>query len=84
VSCQFLLQGILPSQGLNPCLLWLLHGQTGSLPLALPGEQNNTVQMKKQGKNLEHEINAEEIGNLPQKEFRVMILKMIQNLRTEA
>ena len=25
--------------------------------------------------------NEEEIGNLPQKEFRVMILNMIQNLR---
>ena len=25
-----------------------------------------------------------EIGNLPEKEFRVMIVKMIQDLRTEA
>ena len=29
----FLLQGILPTQGLNPCLLHLPHWQTGSLPL---------------------------------------------------
>ena len=37
-------------------------------------------QMKEQGKNLQNEINEEEIGNLPEKEFRVMIVKMIQNL----
>ena len=38
-------------------------------------------QMKEQGKNLQDQINEEEIGNLPEKEFRVMIVKMIQNLR---
>ena len=38
-------------------------------------------QMKEQGKNLEDQINEEEIGNLPEQEFRVMIVKMIQNLR---
>ena len=37
--------------------------------------------MKEHGKNLEDKINEEEIGNLPEKEFRVMIVKMIQNLR---
>ena len=37
-------------------------------------------QMKKQGKNLQDRINEEEIGNLPEKEFIVMIIKMIQNL----
>ena len=37
-------------------------------------------QMKEQGKNLQVQINKEEIGNLPEKEFRVMIVKMIQNL----
>ena len=36
--------------------------------------------MKEQGKNLQDQINEEEIGNLPEKEFRVMIVKMIQNL----
>ena len=38
-------------------------------------------QMKEQGKNLKDQINEEEIGNLPEKEFRVKIVKMIQNLR---
>ena len=37
--------------------------------------------MKEQDKNLQDQINEEEIGILPGKEFRVMILKMIQNLR---
>ena len=36
--------------------------------------------MKKQGKNPPDETNEEEIGSLPEKEFRVMIVKMIQNL----
>ena len=36
--------------------------------------------MKEQGKNLQDQINEDEIGNLPQKKFRVMIGKMIQNL----
>ena len=36
--------------------------------------------MKEQGKNLQDQINEDEIGNLPEKEFRVMIGKMIQNL----
>ena len=34
MGCQFLLQGIFPTQGLNRCLL---HWQVGSLPLVPPG-----------------------------------------------
>ena len=37
-------------------------------------------QMKEQGKNLEDQKNEEERGNVPEKEFSVMIVKMIQNL----
>ena len=37
LGCHALLQGIFPTQGLNPCLLVLLHWQLGSLPLAPPG-----------------------------------------------
>ena len=36
--------------------------------------------MKEQGKNLQDQINEEEIGNLLENEFRVMIVKIIQNL----
>ena len=38
VDCHFLLQGIFPTQGLNPSLLHLLHWQVDSLPLAIPGK----------------------------------------------
>ena len=37
--------------------------------------------MKEQGKNPPDQTNEEEIGSLPEKELRVMIVKMIQNLR---
>ena len=36
--------------------------------------------MKEQGKNPPDLTNEAEIGSLPEKEFRVMIVKMIQNL----
>ena len=39
--------------------------------------------MKEQGKNPPNQTNEEEIGSLPEKEFRVMIVKMIQNLGIE-
>ena len=36
--------------------------------------------MKEQGENPPDQTNEEEIGSLPEKEFRVMIVKTIQNL----
>ena len=36
--------------------------------------------MKEQGQNTPDLTNEEEIGSLTEKEFRIMILKMIQNL----
>ena len=36
----FLLQGIFPNQGSNMHLLYLLHWQANSLPLAPPGKPN--------------------------------------------
>ena len=39
--------------------------------------------MKQQGKNPPDQTNEEEIGSLPEKEFRVMIVKVIQNLEIE-
>ena len=36
--------------------------------------------MKEQGKNPPYLANEEEIGSLPEKEIRIMIVKMIQNL----
>ena len=37
--------------------------------------------MKEKDKNLQEQHNEEEISNLSKKEFRVMIVKMIQDLR---
>ena len=42
--------------------------------------QRNTQQRKEKGKNPPDQTNEEEIASLPEKEFRVMIVKMIQNL----
>ena len=38
-------------------------------------------QMKGQVKTPEKQLSEVKIGNLPEKEFRIMIVKMIQNLR---
>ena len=43
--------------------------------------QRNTPQMKEQTRNTEVQINEEEIGKLPEKEFRIMIVKMIKTLK---
>ena len=42
--------------------------------------QRNTTQMKEQARNPEVQINEEEIGKLPEKEFRIMIVKRTKNL----
>ena len=39
--------------------------------------------MKKQTWNTEVQINEDEIGKFPEKEFRIMILKMIKNLENK-
>ena len=39
--------------------------------------QRNTQQMNEQGKNPPDQTNEEEVGSLPEKEFRVMIVKII-------
>ena len=45
--------------------------------------QRNTTQMKEQTRNTELQINEEEIGKPPEKEFRIMIVKMIKNLENQ-
>ena len=44
--------------------------------------QRNTTQMKERTRNTEVQINEEEIGKLPQKEFRIMIVKMIKKKKS--
>ena len=46
-------------------------------------KQRNTQQVKKQDKCPPNQTKEEEIGNLPDKEFQIMILKMIQNLENK-
>ena len=42
--------------------------------------QRNTQQVMEQDKCPRNQTKEEEIGNLPDKEFQIMIVKMIQNL----
>ena len=45
--------------------------------------QRNTTQMKQQTRNTKVQINEAEIGKLPEKDFRIMIVKMIKNLENK-
>ena len=45
--------------------------------------QRNTTQMKEQTRNVEVQINEAEIGKTPEKEFRIIIVKMIKNLENK-
>ena len=45
--------------------------------------QRNTMQMKEQTRNTEVQINEEETGKLPEKENRIMIIKVIKNLENK-
>ena len=39
--------------------------------------------MKEQTRNTDVQINEEEIGKLPEKEFRIMVVKMTKNLENK-
>ena len=45
--------------------------------------QRNTQQAKEQDKCPPNQTKEEEMGNLPDKEFQIMIVKMIQNLENK-
>ena len=45
--------------------------------------QRNTQEVKEHEKCPPNLTKEEEIGNLPEKEFRIMIIKIIQNLENE-
>ena len=45
--------------------------------------QRTTQQVKEQEKCPSNQTKEEEIGNLPDKEFRIMTVKMIQNLENK-
>ena len=60
-------------------LNYLIHGRKHREPVQMR-QQRNIFQMKKQDKILE-ELNEVEIKNLPYKEFKVVTIKMINELR---
>jgi len=45
--------------------------------------QRNTQQVKEQDKCPPNQTKEEEIGNLPNKEFQIVIVKMMQNLKNK-
>ena len=45
--------------------------------------QKNTQQIKEHDKCPPNQTKEEEIGSLPEKEFRIMIVKMVQNLENK-
>ena len=80
-----------PSQGPGPSLPTGAHStNNGNYDLQKGGpkhsksnkmkRQRNMQQMKEHSKNPLDKIDEEETGNQPGKEFRVSIIKMIQNL----
>ena len=69
---------ILEVESLQSCSLWNkihIHKKIDKMK-----RQRATYQMKEQDKTPEKQLNKVEIGNLPEKEFRIMIVKMIQDL----
>ena len=46
-------------------------------------QQRNTTLMTEKTRNTETQINEEEIGKLPEKEFRIIIVKIIKNLENK-
>ena len=62
---------------LQSCSLWNenhIHRKTDKMK-----RQRAMYQNKEQDKTPEKQLNEVEIGNLPEKEFRIMIVKMIQD-----
>ena len=45
--------------------------------------QKNITQMKEQTRNTEVQISEEEIGKLPEKECRIIIVNLIKNLENK-
>ena len=45
--------------------------------------KRNTTQVKEQMRNTAVQINEEETGKLPEKKFRIVIVKMIKNLESK-
>ena len=60
-----------------------MRPQTQEVKKILMKSQRKTTQMKEQTRNTEVKINEEEVVKIPEKEFRIMIVKMIKNLENK-
>ena len=72
----FIFASLVPS---TVCVMWYILSESWLNP-SVTERKKNTQQKKEQGKNTPDLTNEEEIGSLPEKEFRIMTVKMIQNL----
>ena len=60
--------------------VWEKKTSSGVCQKKMMKTQRNTAQMKEKGRNSQDQINEEEISNLPEREFRIMVIKMLQRL----
>ena len=84
------IESVMPSNHLILCcpLLFLLsifpsirvYSNESAIHIRQPKYWRNMQQMKEHGKSPPDQTDEEELGSLPEKEFRVMIVKMIQSL----
>ena len=57
-----------------------VYSNESAVHIRQPKYWRNMQQMKEHGKSPPDQTDEEELGSLPEKEFRVMIVKMIQSL----
>ena len=70
-------------KGIRPWSLGKGDLKYNKLKKIIMKRQINTTQMNEQTRNTEVQINEEEIGKVPEIEFRIMIVKMIKNLESK-
>ena len=70
-------------QGKNSTFLEAWEKTSNTVIFFFNGKNRNTAQMNKQTINTEVQINEKEIGKLPEKEFRIMTVKMIKYLENK-
>ena len=64
VGCHYLLQGVFPTQRLNPALLHLLHWQADSVPLMPLWKPENVHKYSKKKKNITEGISNKKEVNI--------------------
>ena len=67
----------------DPQTARILKGHPKHSNLNKMKRQRNIQQVKEHDKCTPHQAKEEEVGSLPEKEFRIMTVKMIQNLENK-